>query len=248
MAYAAFAEVYDRLTENVEYAKRAEYICSLLGLDGRKTEGLLLDLACGTGSLSLEFCRRGFEVIGVDNSPDMLSLAQKKLADEGLEALFVCQDMRELELHGQLDFALSALDSLNHITEKDDLHKVFERLSLHMKKGGIFVFDVNTQYKHEKVLADNAFVFEDDEIFCVWQNFYAGQGRVDIYLDIFLEEENGAYSRYSEEFSEQAYSDEILKECLYRAGFELISVFDELTFEPPHETSERLFYIARKKD
>ncbi|MDR1628829.1 MAG: class I SAM-dependent methyltransferase [Oscillospiraceae bacterium] len=244
MAYAAFAQVYDSLTQNVEYEKRAEYLCSLLSFGG-VSGGILLDLACGTGSLSVEFCRRGFEVIGVDSSPDMLSIARNKLCDHECGALLLCQDMAELDLYGTVNCAVCALDSLNHITDEKKLRRAFERVSLFLEPGGVFVFDMNTLHKHESVLADNAFVYEADGVFCAWRNAYAGRGRVDICLDIFMCG-RGGYERFTEEFSEQAYSEEFIKDCLCGAGFELLAVYDDMTLAGPRPDSERIYYTAKK--
>lgn len=244
MAYALFAQVYDSLTENVEYQKRAEYLCSLLS-SGGISGGILLDLACGTGSLSVEFCRKGFEVIGVDNSPDMLSIARNKLYDNDCNALLLCQDMAELDLYGTIHCAVCALDSLNHITEGEKLRRVFKKVSLFLEPGGVFVFDMNTLYKHETVLADNVFIYETEEVFCAWHNAYAGQGRVDICLDLFMRE-RGKYERYTETFAEQAYSGQFIEDCLHDAGFELLAVYDDMTLDPPQQDSERVFYIAKK--
>lgn len=248
MAYSFFAGVYDALTANVGYSRRAEYFCSLLsenGIDG----GLLLDLACGTGSLSAEFAKRGYNVTGVDLSEEMLSVAQQKAIESNLNILFLCQDMRSLDLYGTMDCAVCALDSINHLTEKSDVQKTFLGVSMFMNDGGLFIFDVNTVYKHQNILADNAFVFDCDDVFCAWQNSLEDDKRtVNINLDFFVENENGEYSRQTECFSERAYAPEEITDMLCEAGFTVISQFDELTENAPDAKSERIVFVARRNN
>ena len=246
MSYSFFAGVYDTLTENVEYSKRAEYFCSLLsehGING----GLLLDLACGTGSLSVELAKRGFSVIGVDLSEDMLSLAQNKKYETGADIMLLHQDMRSLDLYGTVDCCVCALDSLNHLTGEKDLLKAFNSVSEFTQSGGIFIFDMNTEYKHKNILADNCFVYDCGDVFCVWQNSLRPDGRtVDITLDFFEEGDDGLYERHTESFSEKAYSAETVKDLLEKANFTLLNKYTELTREAPDETTQRIVYIARR--
>ena len=161
--YQLFSQFYDNLTFNVDYAKRAEYIQSVLSLYGHDM-GLTLDLACGTGSLTIEFKRRGVDVFGIDGSYDMLSRAMDKAYDEDLQILFLCQQMESLDLYGTIDTCICTLDSLNHITDKEKLQQVFDRVALFMNPDGCFVFDVNTVYKHQHILADNTFVYDTDSV------------------------------------------------------------------------------------
>ena len=241
MNYSSLAYVYDKLTFNVEYKKRAEYIHALLtenGCDG----GILLDLACGTGTLSKYLADFGYDIILVDNSDEMLNVAREKLP----EALILCQDMRELDLYGTVNSAVCSLDGVNHLLKPIDVKNMFSRVSLFIEKGGIFVFDVNTPYKHEKVLGSNTFVYEKDNIYCVWQNSYKRKSRaVDIEIDIFTEE-NGTYIRQRENFSERAYSIEDIKSWLADANFRVLGIFDDLTREPLREDSQRAYFVAEK--
>ncbi len=248
MAYfEAFAGVYDIFTEGVDYKTRADYILSLLNRKGIN-EGTLLDLACGTGTLTVEFCKKGFEVIAVDLSEDMLLLAREKLAEFGDKVLILCQDMCELDLFGTVNCAVCSLDSINHLDNIDDVRTVFQKVSLFTEPGGVFVFDVNTLYKHNCILADNTFVYESEDAFLVWQNSLQEDGRsVDIMLDIFTQNENGLYERESEDFTETAYSEDEIKEALLQAGFTDIEVFDDMSFEKPSEDSQRVYFTAKKK-
>ena len=248
MSYSSFAEVYDALTQNVGYKQRADYFCSLLsryGLNG----GLLLDLACGTGSLSLEMAKRGWSVIGIDASGEMLCAAQNKKYEAGDTAtIFLCQDMRNLDLYGTVDCCVSSLDSLNHLTSEEDLLKAFKSVSLFMNDSGLFIFDMNTPFKHREILCDNCFVYDVDGVFCVWQNSNVGSDlKVDITLDFFIKKPDGSYRRSLESFSEKAYEYETVKRLLESADFELLDNFGENTVEKPKEDAQRTVFIARRK-
>ena len=244
--YDRFAFVYDCLTGDVGYAKRADYLFVLLQKAGIES-GTLLDLACGTASLSVELCKKGFEVIGVDGSFEMLSVAREKCAPYGDKILLLCQDMTELDLFGTIDCAVCSLDSINHLTDEDDVRETFRLVSLFMNQGGVFIFDVNTLYKHREVLGDNAFVFEEEDVYCVWQNtYYEEDDTVEIFLDIFTENEDGSYLREQESFCERAYSDDLLTEMLEEAGFAVTGRYAELTQDAPAEDAQRVYYVCKK--
>ena len=245
--YGSFSDFYDILTENVNYPQRAQYIADLLTANGVKG-GILLDLACGTGKLSTEMAKRGFEVIGVDASGDMLSIAMNNAYESGVNILFLCQTMQQLDLYGTINACVCTLDSINHLTEKADVQAAFDKVSLFTEPGGIFVFDINTPYKHREVLADNTFVYDMDGVYCVWQNTLdKDTDTVQIDLDIFEEIEDGVYERMQESFSERAYEIKEIETMLEKAGFETVNIYDELTVQPPKADSQRVFVIARKK-
>lgn len=241
--YQLFSQFYDTLTFNVDYAKRAEYIQSVLSLYGHEP-GLTLDLACGTGSLTVELKRRGVDVFGIDGSYDMLSRAMDKAYDEGLQILFLCQQMESLDLYGTIDTCICTLDSLNHITDKAELQKVFDRVALFMNPDGCFVFDVNTVYKHQHILADNTFVYDTDSVYCVWQNSIKENNIVNIDLDLF-EREGEVYRRTGEHFKERAYEIDELSAMLEKAGFEVKAVYHDMTTEPLRDNSDRAVFVAR---
>ena len=153
--------------------------------------------------------------------------------------------MESLDLYGTIDTCICTLDSLNHIVDEKVFTKAIERVSLFMNKGGYFLFDLNTLYKHRKVLANNSFVFETDEVFLAWQNTLQENDIVDIDLDFFIKEED-LYERYSESFSERAYSLEFVEKVLNKYNFVVDGVFGDLTTEPPKDNEERIIIIARK--
>ena len=244
-SYSDFAYFYDSLMSDVDYKARSEYILSLFKKFGKKPT-LLLDLACGTGGFSTQMAKQKIEVIAVDMSEDMLSVAREKSASLGLDILYLCQRAEELDLYGTVDGAVCCMDSINHITDKQELLKAFEKVSLFLEKDSLFIFDCNTTFKHKNILADNTFVIEEDNIFCVWQNEYCEEKNMtDISLDFFVLKD-GAYERYSEEFSERAYETAEIKEMLEKAGFSLVAVFDDMSQNPPKENSERVFFAAKK--
>lgn len=241
--YNIFARFYDGLTRNVDYAARAAYFGDLIKPHIGE-HGMLLDLACGTGSLSVELAKLGYEVIGVDRSAEMLSNAYQKSSEENQNILFLKQDMLKLDLYGDIDAAICALDSLNHLPDEISLERAISRVALFLRPGGVFAFDVNTPYKHREVLANNCFAFDTDEVYCVWQN----QTR-DIFtritLDFFVPSDSG-YKRYTESFMERAFDNDVIINAVKKCGLELIGTFDDGTELPPKETSERIIYLTRK--
>ncbi|MBR3781267.1 MAG: class I SAM-dependent methyltransferase [Clostridia bacterium] len=246
MSYDDFSRYYDLLTDNVEYKKRADYFCRLLSMCGIN-EGILLDLGCGTGSMSFEMADRGFDVIGVDSSIGMLSAAQQKMFENAKHILLLNQKMQEIDLYGTVDCAVCVLDGINHLESGADVRKTFEKVSLFMNKGGAFAFDVNTIHKHKNILADNAFVFEPEGVFCAWQNSYnSSDNSVEISLD-FFEEEDGVYYRACESFTEKAYELDEIKKWLEESGFEVVGIYDDMTTENVKPHSERAVFLARKK-
>lgn len=244
--YSDFAAVYDRLMIDVDYKARTEYLLKLFSKYGKKPT-LLLDLACGTGGFSNQMAQKGIEVIGVDMSEEMLGVARENSVEMATDVLFLCQKAEELDLYGTVDGAICCMDSLNHITDIKNLKKAISKVSLFLEESGLFIFDVNTVYKHEKVLADNTFVIEEDGVYCVWQNEYDSKKLIThIYLDFFTEQEDGSYLRFDEDFCERAYTAEELKEILEECGFEIVDILGDMTEQPVCETDERAIYITRK--
>lgn len=245
--YSCFAQYYDLLTENVDYKRTADEILQIFR-QNQLEKGILLDLACGTGSLSFEFVRAGYDVICADASEQMLSIARQKAgeADIADRILFLCQRMQELDLYGTIDAAVCSLDSINHLTEPEDVRETFRRVSLFMNPSGVFVFDVNTSYKHSQILNDSTFVYDFEELYCVWQNDYDPEEHmVDICLDFFTPA-GEYYRRESEFFSERDYSDEELTSWLEEAGFRVQARYGENTWAPPQEDTQRIVYVAKK--
>ncbi len=237
--YEHFAEIYEKLNVSADYENRAEYVLSLFERFDKKPT-LLLDLCCGTGSFTKEFYKHNIDCIGVDISPDMLNIAKEKSP-----ALFICQKAEELELYGTVDGAVCMLDSINHITNKRQLKKAFKKVHLFLEPERLFIFDINTIYKHKEVLGNNAFNFDDEEFFAAWQNEKEKNG-TRIFIDIF--KQNGeVYKRYSEEFFERSYSVKEIKDLLKETGFKTLGVFDDMSFSSPKQKSQRLYFVAKRK-
>lgn len=247
MSYGVFSEFYDALTANVSYDTVSQVLSSLLTRYG-KSRGLLLDLACGTGSVSVRLAKKGYEVIGVDLSPEMLSEAQNKAYSAGQNILFLCQDMTALDLYGTVDAAVCTLDGLCHLPDEESLQAALGKVSLFMNPGGVFLFDVNSVYKHRAVLGNNTFVYDTDDVYCVWQNTLLPDGvTVQMDLDFFEPvSDEGDYVRQSERFTERAYPRETLEAMLKKTGFTVLDVFDGYSGKPAHDTSERLLFAVRK--
>lgn len=239
--YGDFAEVYDELTQNVPYDEIAEYYAKLL----RETADVkrLLDVGCGTGNLTIRLKDMGFDIVGADGSAEMLSKAAEKCHD----IFWVCQDMTKLQLGEEFDAVISTLDSVNHLESKAEIESCFQRVNESLRLGGAFVFDVNTVYKHREILADNTFVYDVQGAYCVWLNELSKEDNsVFIDLDIFFEEEDGTYIRGGESFREIALPEDELRELLEECGFEVVKIYDYLSFDEPRETSEKLLVTARK--
>ena len=244
--YHIFSQFYDNLTFNVDYEKRAEYLQSVLSLWGHEP-GLTLDLACGTGSMTLALKKSGWDIFGADGSQEMLSIGMEKAYEKELSVLFLCQKMENLDLYGTIDTCICTLDSLNHITEKAALQAAFDKVALFMNPDGLFVFDVNTVYKHQRILGNNTFVYDTDTVYCVWQNSLKENNIVSIELDLF-EKTGGVYTRYTEHFKERAYEIGELKQMLTQAGFETLAVYRDMTTDPITETDDRALFVARIKE
>ena len=244
--YSVFARYYDELTANIDYAKRAAYFNSIIKQYRSAEGGILLDLACGTGSISEEMARLGYDVIGVDYSDEMLGIALDKKFDSGLNIQYLCQDMRKLDMYGTIDITICALDSINHLPDIESVREVFKKVAFFSEVGGLFIFDVNTLYKHRRVLADNTFTYETENVYCIWENSLVPEtDEVKMHLEFFEKEENGLYSRSSDSFSEKAYSEAELEQALTDAGFEIVAKYGDDTLEPPAPDCQRIVYAAR---
>jgi len=239
--YIDFAQFYDQLMSNVQYKERAEYVLSFFQKFDRKPK-LMLDVGCGTGEFVSEFSKRNIECIGVDPSEYMLLSAREKCP----AFLFLQQKAENLDLFGTVDGAVSLMDSLNHITDYDSLKTAVSKISLFLEPQRLFVFDINTEYKHKNILADNAYIYEYEDVFCSWRNFTDENLLTEISLDFFIKRNNGTYERFCDDFSEKAYSSVQIEEALKKAGLEILAIFDDMTFDSPKPTSERLYYVTRK--
>lgn len=244
--YDNFACFYDKLMKDADYERRTAYVLSLFEKFDAKPK-LLLDLCCGTGTFSEALSKDGISVIGVDVSEDMLSLAKEKSTKNGTNTLYLCQDATELDLYGTVDGAVCLMDSLNHITDYTGFCEAVKRVSLFLEKDRLFIFDLNTEYKAEKILGNNTFIFEEDDVFLSWQNGYDKNERINtVFLDFFERKSDGVYQRKSEEIIEKAYTKSEIEKALKAAGLKIEAVYEDMKKTPPTSTCQRAFYITRK--
>ena len=240
--YNYFALHYDELTENVDYEVRSDYISGFFNKLGISNNASLLDLACGTGTMSLLFKEKGYNVIGIDLSSEMLSVADNK---SNGKIPFLKAEMQNFSLTEPVDACVCCLDSINHLNSLHDAEMTFECVYNSLKENGIFIFDVNTVYKHQNILADNCFVFDEKNYFLAWDNELIDNHSVRIILDFFVY--NGtSYDRYSEEFVETAFETEALSASL-EPYFEVLGIYDDLSSKKPKADSERLYFVCKRK-
>lgn len=246
-AYRGFAEVYDELMDDIPYGEWADYIEKTLE-NGGVSKGLLLDLGCGTGSLSNILADKGYDVIGVDASEEMLGIAREKAIGSGQDILYLLQDMREFELYGTVGAVVSVCDSLNYITEEDDLLQVFRLVNNYLDPGGLFLFDMNTSYKFEELMGENTIAENREDCSFIWENYFDKETGINEYdLTIYAMGEDGRYDRFEETHFERYYEPEKVIALLERAGMEFICVKDGFSDEEPKTCSERLVFLAREK-
>ncbi len=246
--YQEFASVYDEFMGEVSYSEWADYIEALWKKHGCRPE-LVLDLACGTGSLTLELARRGYDMIGADISEDMLEIAREKSGEDASRVLFLQQDMREFELYGTVGSIVCTCDSLNYVTEKDEVLQVFRLADNYLDPGGLFIFDINTEYKFKTVLADACRAETYEDAAYIWENYYYEEEKINEYQVTFFREdpETGLYERSEETHYEKAYSVEEIKELLEQAGLKCEGAYDAFTMDAPKADSERICFVAREQ-
>jgi len=246
MSYEYLADCYDRFTADVDYPRWADYLEKHFA-KSKLPIRTVLDLACGTGSLTCLLAERGYDMTGVDLSPEMLAVAMEKGRELSVEApLFLCQSMDRLDLYDTVDACVCCLDSVNYVTKPAVLKKAFERVHLFLTPGGVFLFDFNTPAKlmsHDGQM----FMDETEDAACIWRAEYSKRRRICTYgMDIFTRVEGDLWQREEEIHEEYAYTPEELTEYLEAAGFVDIKQFGNLSMRTPKEGEERIFFRARK--
>lgn len=243
-AYEALAASYDRLTNDVDYGATVAFYREILMQEGLQPR-TAVDLACGTGSVSILLARQGLRVTGVDMSEEMLTVAQQKAGEMENPPRFVCQSLQNLVLPRGVDLAVCALDSLDYITDPDDCAEALRRAYRALNPGGIFIFDVNTPEKL-RAMDGQVFLDEDDDVYCVWRGEFDDETNICSYgMDLF-QRRGSLWQRSFEEHREYAYSAQQLTEYLKAAGFTDIRVYGDRRMEPPTEGEQRIYFKARK--
>ena len=247
-AYTSFASVYDTFMDNIPYEEWAEYLIGLLNEYGIH-DGLVLDLGCGTGNMTELLASRGFDMIGVDNAEEMLDIAMEKRMVSGHDILYLLQDMREFELYGTVKAIVSTCDSINYITEEEDLLKVFRLANNYLDPKGFFIFDFNTVYKYQEILGDQTIAEDREDCSFIWNNNYYEDEKINEYeLSLFIKEQDSElYRKYQETHFQKAYELETIRGLVQQSGLEYITAYDAFTREQPTEQSERIYVIAREK-
>lgn len=244
-AYSGFAEVYDLFMDNVPYEEWCEYLVSLLK-EYNVSDGLILDMGCGTGSVSEILSKEGYDMIGIDNSDEMLNIAIKKKMESGNDILYLNQDMREFELYGTVKAVVSICDSMNYITEDEDMIQVFRLVNNYLDPKGVFIFDMNTIFKYKNI-GESTIAENREESSFIWENFYYEDECINEYdLTIFIKDEDNKYLKFKENHIQRAYTLEEIKEFITEAGMEFVCAYDAFTKMPVKEDSERIYIIARE--
>ncbi len=248
-AYTSFAEVYDQFMDNVPYQEWADFLQEILQEEG-VCDGLVLDLGCGTGSMTEELAHRGYDMIGVDNSEEMLEIAMEKRQKSGADILYLLQDMQEFELYGTVRAVVSVCDSINYVTKADELEEVFRLVNNYLDPGGILLFDFNTEYKYREVLGDRTIAENREDSSFIWDNYYYEKEKMNEYeLTLFIKEEDHLqmYHKYQETHFQKGYTLEEMKDLLKKSGLLFVAAYDAYTKHPPKEDSERICVVAREQ-
>ena len=270
-SYTSFARVYDTFMDNVPYQEWADFLDDILQKygcygkplttnpteDATVTEEMeqalmsernsVLDLGCGTGTLTELLSDKGYDMIGIDNAEEMLEIAMEKRMQSGKDILYLLQDMREFELYGTVGAVVSVCDSLNYILDEEDMQEVFNLVNNYLYPGGIFVFDFNTVYKYETVIGDTTIAESREDCSFIWDNYYHDEERINEYdLTIFVEEEEELFRRFSETHYQKGYTLDEMKQFVKRAGLEFVTAMDADTHEGVTDESERIYVVARE--
>lgn len=243
--YNILARYYDTFTKNINYNSLAKRYIYLLKKYGVK-DGLIFDLACGTGNISIPLRRAGFDVTGIDLSADMLSVAKEKADNEGFDdILFLKQDMRSLDLYGTYSAGICALDGINHLLKTEDVIKTLKRIKLFLDPGGMFIFDLNTPKRFLTEYSDKSYIFDTDEVFCSWQNSFNEKTGICKFSLSFFEKDGDVYLRSDECFSERVYTVKEMTEYLKTAGFETVGIYGDDGKHSPTENDSKYYICAR---
>ncbi len=263
-AYTDFAMVYDTFMDETPYEQWCEFLMELFRKYGaqkddtrqenravmdnlRQERNTVLDLGCGTGTLTELLARRGYDMIGVDLSEEMLRIAVDKREKSGLDILYLCQDMRELELYGTVGAAVSVCDSVNYLLEEDDVVQTFRLVNNYLYPEGLFIFDFNTIYKYAEIIGDTTIAENREECSFIWENTYYEEERINEYdLTIFVREEGDRYRRFQETHLQRGYSLKEMRGMVEAAGLLFVDAIDADTHREVTQESERIYIVARK--
>ena len=246
MIYDLLAPYYDAINADIDYVKWANFIEKILNKECRSRPELVLDLGCGTGKMTLELAKRGYDMTGIDYSPEMLDIARCEAEKQGYDVLWLCQDMREFELYGTVDAAVCCLDCINHLEDEQDLEKCFKLVHNYLIPDGVFIFDINGRCKFENIYSDNTYAMEEEGGMCVWENFYDADSKIcDFYITLFKECNDGRYERHDETQSERMYTLDEIKRTLEKFNMEFLYAYGDLDFSAGSDECERIYIVAK---
>ena len=247
--YERFAEYYDRWMQDANAPQWAAYLLDLFALHGKGDALRILDVACGTGNISIPLAQAGHRVVGVDISEDMLEIAQEKTRLAGLAIPYLCQDMLELDVDASFDIINCSCDGINYLIENDAPYAFFMRAAEMLKADGLLCFDISSAHKLIDRLDGHCFAQEDEEAMYVWQNAYDIETNLlDMYVTFFVRQDHGLYERFEETHIQRVYEISELIECLQNADFDVLGVYGDFTKEAPTETNDRIFFVARPSE
>lgn len=270
-AYTDFASVYDTFMDETPYEEWASYLATLIqqyGITqtireeeelGRKLtseqekallaeRNLVVDLGCGTGTLTQLLAKKGYDMIGIDNSQEMLNIAMRKKEQEGLEILYLCQDMQEMELYSTVGTVISVCDSVNYLLQEEELVQTFRQVNNYLFPGGVFIFDFNTLYKYQEIIGDTTIAENREDCSFIWENYFHEEEQINEYdLTIFVRESTDQFRKFTETHYQRGYTLEQMQKLLQMAGMEFVAAFDGDTHEEPMSDSERIYVVAREK-
>lgn len=245
-SYGKFSKLYDLFMET-DYEKWTGFIVESWKKENKNTN-LVLDLGCGTGIITNMLHQKGYDMIGIDSSTEMLSVAQERAELAKADILYLHQDMREFELYGTVDSILCLCDSLNYMLSEKDLAKVFKLVHNYLNPRGTFIFDMNTEHKYHTVLSSNNFSDVLDNAAYIWENYYDADGKINEYIIHFFAENEGTglYERFSEEHYQRAYSTEEIKSIIHQSGLTLKGIYDDYEFKDIDSLTERAVFVCQK--
>ena len=247
-AYSDFAAVYDELMDNIPYNEWFSYLHALLK-ENKIEKGIIAELGCGTGTLTEMLASAGYDMIGIDNAPAMLDIANSKKQANNSNTLYLCQDMREFELFGTVACVISLCDSINYILDKDDLLDVFRLVNNYLDTDGIFIFDFHTRYYYEEIVADATIAEDRDDISFIWDNYYDAESNInELALSLFIRDRNdpSIYRKHEELHEQYGYTLCEMKTLIEKSGLTLLMAYDASTHNPATEQSERIYMIAKE--
>lgn len=257
--YGSFAEVYDIFMDNTPYGQWKDFLVRTIEKYGiskpernakdalTSERNLVLDLGCGTGTLTELLYADGFDCIGVDCSEQMLDIAMQKRERSGSSILYLCQDMRELELYSTVGTVVSVCDSINYILEEEELSEVFRLVNNYLYPKGLFIFDFNTDYKYREVIGDATIAENREECSFIWENYYDGDHSLNEYdVTVFVKENGDLFRRFVETHVQRGYSAERMTELVEEAGLEIVELLDADTLGDVSDVSERVYVVARE--